>query len=279
MCNSPAISTQSGLLIVQQMTSACLAMTQASMNKATYLEGIHEAYQEFLRHKSSIQSLMQMRTATWQIGKPQHGSNAYDDLHNWTGSCLIMIMMCPDTYLPETRYPSILPFIDPRGNLCDALLNWGTEHHRSGQGPNNLPTNTLEGILCMLGEKDSVKLHQAWHNTLVQTLRLHDYQCWTITQDEFIRRMIDDDKPVYHSIEEQWAMTLCVTCKNDPLHYWRHFTDAIDVLWFHAAGTDDTLVTIAESLTHNTYMKEIPGLTEHKAKVVQSAMVQYARRV
>ena len=266
MCNSPAISTQSGLLIVQQMP--------------TYLEGIHEAYQEFLRHKSSIGILMQMRTSsTWQIGKPQHGSNAYDDLHNWTGSCLIMIMMYPNTYLPEARYPSILPFIDPRGNLHDALLNWGTEHHRSGQGPNNLLANTLEGILCMLGEKDSVKLRQAWRNTLVQTLRLHDYQCWTITQDEFIRHMINDDKPVYQSIVEEWAMDLCVTCKNDPAHYWHHFTHAIDVFWYYAAGRDDTLESIAESLTHNTYMDEINGLTEDEAQVVQRAMVQYARRV
>ena len=214
------------------------------------------------------------------MATPQHGSKAYDDLNNWTGSCLIRIMMHPETYLPKTCYQEERPFIDPRADkLCDALLNWRTEHQRSDQGPNNLPTNILEGILCMLGEKHSVKLRQAWRNTLVQTLRLHDYQCWTITQDEFIRHMINDDKPVYQSIVEEWAMDLCVTCKNDPAHYWHHFTHAIDVFWYYAAGRDDTLESIAESLTHNTYMDEINGLTEDEAQVVQRAMVQYAGHV
>ena len=74
-------------------------------------------------------------------------------------------------------------------------------------------------------------------------------------------------------------MTLCVTCKNDPAHYWHHFTYAIDVLWLHAGGNDDTLKSIAESLetkTYMEYMERITGLKEHEATVVQSAMVQYA---
>merc|ERR1712139_579621 len=145
--------------------------------------------------------------------------------------------MRPDTYLPETCYQPIQPFIDPRAhNLCDALLNWGTQHQRSGQGPNNLPTNILEGILCMLGEENSVKLRQAWRNTLVQALRLDEYQLRTITQNEFITHMIADDKPVYHSFEEQCAMNLCVMCKNDPKDFWLHFKYAIEVLWYHAGG-------------------------------------------
>ena len=263
MCNSPAISTQSGLLIVQQM--------------ATYLEGIREAYQEFLRHKSSIKDLCVMHDTEESIAKLQHGSNAYGHFNNWTGSCLIMIMMCPDTYLPETCYPSILPFIDPNEKLRDALLNWGTEHQRSRQGPNNLPTNILEGILCMLGEENSVKLRQAWRNTLVQALRLKEaIRLRTITQNEFIRHMIADDKPVYHSFDEQCAMTLCVMCKNDPKDFWLHFKDAIEVLWYHAGGNCFELEIIAKSLTHETYMKDISGLTEDEAKIVQSAMVRYA---
>ena len=130
----------------------------------------------------------------------------------------------------------------------------------------------------MLGEKHSVKLRQAWCNTIAQTLRLYEYQSQE-TRHEFIFRMINDPRPVYHSIQEQWAMTLCVTCKNDPAHYWHHFTYAIDVLWLHAEGNDDTLESIAESLTHNTYMEymeRITGLKKHEAEVVQRAMVHYA---
>ena len=128
----------------------------------------------------------------------------------------------------------------------------------------------------MLGEKDSVKLRQAWRNTLVQALRLDEYQLRTITQNEFITHMIADDKPVYHSFDEQCAMNLCVMCKNDPKDFWLHVKDAIELLWYHAGGNCFELEIIAKSLTHETYMKDISGLTEDEAKVVQSAMVRYA---
>ena len=263
MCNSPAISTQSCLLIVQQM--------------ATSRQHICEAYKEFLRHQTEIRSFSYGYSYAFNMATLQPGSNAYDFLNNWTGSCLIMIMMRPDTYLPETCYQPIQPFIDPRAhNLCDALLNWGTQHQRSGQGPNNLPTNILEGILCNLGEKDSVKLRQAWRNTLVQALRLDEYQLRTITQNEFITHMIADDNPVYDSFEEQCAMNLCVMCKNDPKDFWLHFKEAIEVLYSYAGEDCVDLEIIAKSLTHETYMKDISGLTEDEAKIVQSAMVRYA---
>ena len=116
----------------------------------TLKQCMRAALDEAILHRESLQRLLQDTSST--SVKPLSHECAYYDCGNWSGSCLIKVLVFPDEYHLETN-ESLMQIVNPTGDATkrDVLAFWGQLYQTSGKGPHNYRTNILDAMLSKLG--------------------------------------------------------------------------------------------------------------------------------
>ena len=100
----------------------------------TLKQCMRAALDEAILNRESLQRLLQDTSST--SVKPLSHEGAYYDCGNWSGSCLIKVLLFPDEYHLET-HESLMQIVSPTGDATkrDVLAFLGAVIPNLGKGP------------------------------------------------------------------------------------------------------------------------------------------------
>ena len=112
----------------------------------------------------------------------------YDDRGNWTGSVVMLLLLFPDTYVPDKfqthiNVPPAMLWLNGAGDREPVLRNVGMPKQPSGKKQDNYRTNLLEAIIGNL-DKDYPGCDYARHLKALWThVSVHMNHNWDAVQD------------------------------------------------------------------------------------------------
>ena len=210
-----------------------IALEMAAEELRRWQHGIDDAVKNH-RYQSELKPLA--RRDEQFIWNYDHG--------NYSGSIAIMMLL---------DY-GLLDILQYKDELQEHLRLEGTDHQKSGRGPNNYRTNLLESILTDVGkihDRGQCSLALLWQyvNKKIQAYEKNNYhELWNLSQKQLCSKLLHDKTDV-----DAICSAAYVICDQEKLWWWPWHGYVSDML--------TALRADPEALHENSYNEDIRRVT------------------
>ena len=149
----------------------------------------------------------------------QFGKHGYTDYGNFPGSLVMLMLLFPQNFGLAKETDALLPMVDEQDSKAEILQNEGSKKQKSGTGQNNYRTNLLEAILDHL-TTEARNTQELWMH--VGILCEEDEESYTMTQGEFIDKLVSQHGNVSCSKGQIAAFDVCYDLNLSTTTYYKH---------------------------------------------------------